>query len=166
MNLILLEPSDFIDDSRVRLQGRRLTHVLQVHRASTGDRLRVGLVNGKLGHGIVQRIDTATLEMLVHLDSDPPEPLPVRLILAVPRPKVLNRTIAAAVSMGIREIDLINSWRVEKSYWNSPRLSEKNLQLQSKLGLEQAGDTMLPTIRLHKLFTPFVREKLPQALRG
>jgi len=166
MNLILLEPSDFIDDNRVRLHGRRLTHVLQVHRASTGNQLRVGLVNGKLGHGIVEHLDAATLEMRVELDREPPMPLRVRLILAVPRPKVLNRTIAAAVSMGIREIDLINSWRVEKSYWDSPKLSEENLELQSKLGLEQAGDTMLPTIRLHKIFTPFVREQLPQALRG
>ena len=166
MNLILLEPSDFVDDHRVRLQGRRLTHVLQVHRASSGDQLRVGLVNGKLGHGIVEKLDPATLEMRVELDREPLPPLQIRLILAVPRPKVLNRTIAAAVSMGIREIDLINSWRVEKSYWDSPKLSEGNLQLQSRLGLEQAGDTMLPTIRLHKLFAPFVREQLPETLKG
>ena len=144
MNLVLLEPSDFIDAHRVRLEGRRLTHVLQVHRASTGDRLRVGLVNGKLGQGGSSASTHRHLEMFVQLDAEPPAPLPIRLILAVPRPKVLNRTIAAAVSMGIREIDIINSWRVEKSYWDSPRLSEENLRLQSKLGLEQAGDTILP----------------------
>src|SRR4030095_13415433 len=83
-----------------------------------------------------------------------------------PRPKILNRTIAAAASMGIREIDLINAWRVEKAYWGSPRVSEKNLRLQSILGLEQAGDTMLPNIRLHKLFTPFVRAQLPSQIAG
>ncbi len=166
MNLILLEPGDFIAEGQVRLLGRRLNHVRDVHRASQGDELRVGLVGGRTGLGRVDRIDDAAVEMTVRLGADPPEPLPLRLILALPRPKVLNRTIAAAVSMGIREIDLINAWRVEKAYWGSPRLSAENLRAQAVFGLEQAGDTSLPVIRQHKLFTPFVRDELPQALCG
>jgi RsmE family RNA methyltransferase len=166
MNLVLLERPDFIDNNRVRLKGRRLAHVLQVHRAAKGDTLRVGLLDGPLGQGVIEQIDSTSLEMAVCLDGDPPAPLPVRLILALPRPKVLNRTIAAAVSMGIREIDLINAWRVEKAYWDSPRLTDENLRLHSILGLEQAGDTMLPSIRRHRLFTPFVREELSTQLTG
>jgi 16S rRNA (uracil1498-N3)-methyltransferase len=166
MNLVLLEPSDFIDRHRVRLEGRRLNHILRIHQAAKGDTLRVGLVDGKIGKGVIEQIDKSALEMVVTLDSDPPTPLPVRLILALPRPKVLNRTIAAAASMGIREIDLINAWRVEKAYWESPRLSDENLRVQSILGLEQAGDTVLPDIRLHKLFKPFVRDALPKQLNG
>jgi 16S rRNA (uracil1498-N3)-methyltransferase len=165
MNLVLLEPSDFMDTNRVQLAGRRLEHVLKVHRAEKGTQLRVGLVNGKLGLGVIERIDSSALEMRVQLDTDPPAALPLRLILALPRPKVLNRTIAAAASMGIREIDIINAWRVEKAYWDSPRLSQENLRLQSIFGLEQACDTMLPSIRLHKLFTPFVREQLPEGVQ-
>jgi 16S rRNA (uracil1498-N3)-methyltransferase len=166
MNLVLLEHSDFIDSHRVRLEGRRLTHVLQVHRAAKGDTLRVGLLDGRIGEGVIEQIDTTRMEMAVNLDADPPAPPRVRLILALPRPKVLNRMIAAAASMGIREIDLINAWRVEKAYWQSPRLSDENLRLQSILGLEQAGDTILPAIRLHRLFTPFVREELPRQIKG
>lgn len=158
MNLILLEAADFASDGHVRLSGRRLEHVRRIHAAAVGDELRVGVVNGRIGRGRVVRIDDSALEMTVVLDSDPPAPLPVRLILALPRPKVLNRTIAAAASMGIREIDLINSWRVEKSYWKSPRLSPENLRAQCLLGLEQGFDTMLPAIRTHRLFAPFVRE--------
>ena len=166
MNLVLLEPSDFIDQNRIRLYGRRLLHVTQVHRATEGKRLRVGLVNGMVGEGRIERIDSTALEMSVELKEDPPQPLPVQLVLALPRPKILNRTIAAAASMGIPEIDIINSWRVEKAYWDSPRLSEDNLRSQSILGLEQAGTTTLPAIRLHKLFTPFVRDKLAQEIPG
>jgi RsmE family RNA methyltransferase len=114
MNLVLLEPTDFISENRVRLQGRRLKHVREVHRAKQGDRLRVGVVNGRIGEGHIERVDDAALEMTINLNSEPPPPLPLRLILALPRPKVLNRTIAAAASMGIREIDLINAWRVER----------------------------------------------------
>ena len=43
MNLILLFQDDFIDNTGVvRLEGRRLKHVLDVHRASIGDELFVG----------------------------------------------------------------------------------------------------------------------------
>jgi RsmE family RNA methyltransferase len=114
----------------------------------------------------VDRVDGDALEMTVQLETEPLDPLPLRLILALPRPKVLNRIIAAAASMGIRDIDLINSWRVEKSYWKSPRLTAENLRMQSILGLEQAGDTMLPTIRLHQLFKPFVRGELSDSVSG
>ncbi len=68
--------------------------------------------------------------------------------------------------MGIPEIDLINSWRVDKSYWMSPLVSEQNLRMQCILGLEQAGDTILPAIRLQRLFAPFVREELPHIIKG
>jgi RsmE family RNA methyltransferase len=166
MNLILLDDPDYSEAGRVRLSDRRLDHIRKIHRAKVGDVLRVGQINGRIGTGRVEKLDGSGLEMSVVLDSAPPEPPPLRLILALPRPKVLNRTIAAAVSMGIREIDLINSWRVEKAYWDSPKLSEENLRQQAILGLEQAGDTVLPTIHLHKLFTPFVREVLPAAIKG
>ena len=166
MNLLLLEPEDFTSEDHVLLAGRRLEHVYRIHRAAAGDELRIGVIGGRTGRGRIGRIDHKSLEMTVRLDAEPPAPLPVKLVLALPRPKVLNRTIAAAVSMGIREIDLINAWRVEKAYWNSPKLSEKNLKLQSILGLEQAGDTILPTIRQHRLFVPFVRGDLAQAVNG
>src|SRR5262245_23777141 len=166
MNLVLLEPDDFIGDGLVRLGGRRLKHIREIHRAAAGDELRVGVVNGKIGLGRIQRIDQNILEMAVQLHEDPPPPLALQLVLALPRPKVLNRTIAAAVSMGVREIDLINAWRVEKAYWKSPRLSADNLRHQCILGLEQSGDTMLPAVRLHRLFTPFVRDELPTRMNG
>jgi 16S rRNA (uracil1498-N3)-methyltransferase len=160
LNYVLLEHEDFVSENRVRLEGRRLRHVLEVLGSTSGDELRVGVIGGRTGRGRVEHVGGDALLMDVRLENEPLEPLPVRLILALPRPKVLNRTIAAAASMGIREIDLINSWRVEKSYWKSPRLTADNLRMQSILGLEQSGDTILPTIRLHSLFVPFVRKEL------
>jgi len=166
MNTILLETEDFFATDRVRLLGRRLRHVREIHQAAEGDELRVGVLNGKLGCGRVERIDQHSLELSVRLDLIPPPPLPLHLILALPRPKVLNRSIAAAASMGIKQIDLINAWRVEKAYWDSPKLSEQNLREQLIFGLEQSGDTILPTIRLQRLFVPFVREELPKEISG
>ncbi|HEY6139615.1 MAG TPA: 16S rRNA (uracil(1498)-N(3))-methyltransferase [Thermoanaerobaculia bacterium] len=165
MNLVLLFEDDFVADGRVRLNGRRRQHVASVHRAAAGDELTVGLCGGRIGRGRVLLVSDDALELEVTLDRDPPPPLDLTLILAVPRPKVLNRVIAAATSMGIKQIHLINAWRVEKSYWSSPRLTEENLRLQSILGLEQARDTVLPSIALHRFFRRFA-EELPLSTRA
>lgn len=166
MNLILLFDEDFVAASRVRLTGRRLRHVTDVHRAAVGEELVAGVANGRVGRGTITRLDAEVLEMDVSLDRDPPASLPLTLILALPRPKVLNRVIAGATSLGIKHIVLINAWRVEKSYWSSPRLSAENLRAQSILGLEQARDTVLPTIETRRLFRPFVENELPTLARG
>ncbi len=166
MNLILLFEDDFVSASRVHLTGRRLQHVRDVHRASVGDELSAGIANGRVGRGMVTRLDGDALEIDLFLDHDPPPPLPLTLILALPRPKVLNRVIAGAASLGIKRIVLINAWRVEKSYWSSPRLSAENLREQAILGLEQAGDTVLPLIDTRRLFRPFVEDELPSLALG
>src|SRR5436190_1508737 len=67
MNLILLFEDDFVSDDEVRLSGRRLEHVMNVHRANAGDELKVGVCGGRIGSGIVTRLDDA-LEMRVTLD--------------------------------------------------------------------------------------------------
>src|SRR5439155_1561269 len=124
------------------------------------------VADGRIGRGTVVRMVSEELELRVELDRDPPPPLPVTLILALPRPKVLNRVIAGATSLGVKRIVLINAWRVEKSYWSTPRLAPDNLRLQSILGLEQARDTILPAITLHRFFRRFVEEELPEVAAG
>jgi len=146
VNLLLLSPEDFISPTRVRISGRRLDEVNRIGATM----LRAGLLGGRMG--TAELVGPGELE--VHLDSDPPPALPLTLILALPRPKVLNRVIAGATSMGIKKIFLINAWRVEKSYWKSPKLD--HLRDQALLGLEQARDTVLPQIELHRFFVPFV----------
>ena len=166
MNLILLSPEDFIAQDRVRLTGRRLAHVQEVHRASVGDHLCVGLLGGAMGSGHLTRLDSECLEMDVILDQPPPPKLPLTLVLALPRPKVLNRVLASATSLGVARIYLVNAWKVEKGYWKSPRMVEENLRLQRVLGLEQAKDTVLPELHLRRLFRPFAEEELPGITSG
>ena len=166
MNLVLLFEDDFIGEGRVRLTGRRLEHVRTVHRARAGDELEVGVLNGRIGRGVVEGIDDSALQMSVTLDRDPPAALDVNLVIAVPRPKVLNRVIAASTSLGVKRMYLINAWRVEKSYWKSPRMSDSNLHMQCVLGLEQARDTVMPSIATRRLFRPFVEDELPAIIAG
>jgi RsmE family RNA methyltransferase len=166
VNLILLYPEDFISEDSVRLEGRRLRHVTDVHKASVGDELRVGLLNGNVGTGSVTALDDMALEMRVRLYEPPPDALPVTLVLALPRPKVLRRVLSSVSSMGVKRIFLINALRVEKSYWQSPVLHPEALRRQLTLGLEQARDTVLPEVLLRSRFRPFVEDELPGIIRG
>ncbi|MCL1833866.1 MAG: 16S rRNA (uracil(1498)-N(3))-methyltransferase, partial [Leptospirales bacterium] len=125
-----------------------------------GDKLKVGVLNGSIGCGTVAEISEKKITLKIDLQNPPPEPLPLKLIIAMPRPKVLNRLIQNAASMGIKEIFIIKTWRVEKSYWDSPALDEINLKNQMITGLEQGRDTILPAIKVKKLFKPFVEDEL------
>ncbi len=162
MNLVLLEKKDFVGDERVVIQGRRFKHLISINKIMKNDRLVCGLLNDKVGTGLITKISNNFLEMKICLDKDPPKPLPLTLILALPRPKMLKRIIENVTSLGIKKIYLINSWRVEKSFWQSPLLKKDQLRKYMILGLEQSRDTILPQIYQKRFFTPFVNKDLPQ----
>ena len=165
MNLIILLPDDFLAPDRVRLSGRRLEHVLRVQRAAVGDTLRVGRLDGPLGEGRVTAIDAGGLEMTVRLERQPPAAAPLRLVLALPRPKALRRVLQCVAAMGVKQIVLLNTWRVEKSFWSSPALAPDAVRHELLLGLEQGGDTILPRVALESRFKPFVEDRLPELAR-
>lgn len=106
------------------------------------------------------------LEMEVRLERAPPPKLPLTLILALPRPKVFKRVLRTASAMGVNRIILINSFRVEKSFWQSPVVSDEGMREQLFIGLEQAKDTMLPEVLLRPLFKPFVEDELSGLIKG
>ncbi|NLE02219.1 MAG: RsmE family RNA methyltransferase, partial [Fibrobacter sp.] len=168
MNLILLFQNDFIDSStnRVRLLDRRKEHILNVYRSKKGDRLRLGIWNGMLGFGTVTDVNHNYVELEIELTEPPPAPLPLTLILALPRPKSLKKCLEIATCMGIKRIFIIESWRVEKSYWTNPVLKEENLNSHIILGLEQAKDTVPPKVEVRKFFKRFVEDEISAIIEG
>ncbi|EWC43279.1 16S rRNA (uracil(1498)-N(3))-methyltransferase [Stutzerimonas stutzeri] len=166
MNLLLLEPADFIADDRVLLRDRRLTHLQQVHRAVVGESLKVGQLGGAMGHGSLLRMAPDEAELQVSFDQPPPAKLPVTLLLALPRPKMLRRVLQTVAAMGVPRLVLLNSYRVEKSFWQTPFLEPAAIREQLVLGLEQARDTVLPEVIIEKRFKPFVEDRLPALAAG
>ncbi|MFC5694128.1 16S rRNA (uracil(1498)-N(3))-methyltransferase [Pseudomonas sp. GCM10022186] len=162
MNLLLLEDADFVAADRARLEGRRLKHLHEVHRAEEGDSLRVGRLGGLMGQGRLLRLEADCAELEVSFDQPPPAKLPITLLLALPRPKMLRRVLQTVASMGVPRLVLLNSYRVEKSFWQTPFLEPAAIREQLILGLEQARDTVLPEVVIEKRFKPFVEDRLPQ----
>jgi len=166
MNLALLFEEDFIAPDRVRLRGRRLDHLKTVLKAGTGHRIPVGRVDGLIGHGEVLSLTDTEAELQVTLNQQPPPALPLTLVLAMPRPKMFRRVLQTCASLGVKDLWLINSYKVEKSFWQTPWLSQDHLRENLTLGLEQAKDTLMPQVHIRKLFKPFVEDELPTLLEG
>ncbi len=166
MNLALLFDEDFIADDRVRLTGRRLAHLHSVLKVNTGDEIPVGRVNGDIGTGEILHLTDAVAELRVRLDRQPPPALPLTLVLAMPRPKMFRRILQTCATLGVKDLWLINSYKVEKSFWQTPWLGDEPLRENLTLGLEQARDTVMPRIQIRKLFKPFVEDELPGLLAG
>jgi len=162
MNLIILFKEDFVSNNKVEIYGRRLNHIIKIHKAKLGDKLKVGILNGMMGKGLITSLEHNKLEMEVELLESPPKPLNVKLILAMPRPKVFNRIIQDITTLGIKEIYIIKTWRVDKSYWSSSVLEDKSIFESMILGLEQGKDTILPEVKIEKLFKPFVEDRVPE----
>jgi RsmE family RNA methyltransferase len=160
MNIVLLNANqDCSRDIWSIEDQRQIKHLNQHLQLKAGDTLKVGVRDGQRYLTEVQSI-TAQQIMLRPIQTESvPNKLPVHLILALPRPKVLRRMIMDAVTLGVERISLIHSYRVDKSYWQSPFLQQ--LDDYVTLGLEQAGDTIVPEIQLYKRFKPFVEDVLP-----
>ncbi|WP_311968633.1 16S rRNA (uracil(1498)-N(3))-methyltransferase [Pseudomonas baltica] len=166
MNLLLLEEADFSAADRVVLRDRRLTHMQQVQRVAVGDSLRVGRIGGLMGRAEVLRLSAGEAELQISLDQPAPAKLPLTMVLALPRPKMLRRVFQTIAAMGVPRLILVNSYRVEKSFWQTPFLEPEAIREQLILGLEQSRDTVLPDVVIEKRFKPFVEDRLPAITDG
>ena len=161
MNLVLVSHSDFVGEQLIRISdARRLQHISEFHQPKPGETLKLGMLNGLMGESKVLSADSHAIELVITLTEQPPKPLPVTLVLALPRPKMLKRSLQTIATLGVKKIYLINSYRVEKSYWQTPLLLPEAIHEQLLLGLEQGCDTQLPEVHLIKRFKPFVEDDL------
>ena len=167
MNIIHLHRDDlWLDQHTVMIRDRRCQHIRRVLRASVGDIIRVGLLGGAQGEGRIQQINAQAVRLHVQLDQSPPHRHRFDIVLALPRPKMLRRIFRTVAEFGVANLYLINSARVEKSYWQSPLLKPNNIAEALQAGMERSRDTLAPVVHQHTLFRPFVEDQLWQICAG
>jgi 16S rRNA (uracil1498-N3)-methyltransferase len=166
LNVLLFEAKEETAPGRVRVGGRRLRHVREILRAKPGDELLVGRLGGRLGRGRIASLAADALELEVTLDRDPPPPHPAALAVALPRPPSVRKLLQQATALGVKRFLFFASARVEKSYWQSSALRPEALHEELTLGLEQAVDTVLPSVERERSFARFARETLPAFAAG
>lgn len=180
MNLILLSEQELASTQIVQdhptskiltLDGRRAEHIIDILNPEPDSTLNAGIINGNIGQLRVRTVDKTTKQLTVEINlanftTPPPKALSTTLIIALPRPKMVRRMMQMASECGVKNIHLINSYRVDKSYWSSPLLAPQAVERTLLLGLEQSVDTQLPQVFLHKRFKPFVEDLLPNIIQG
>jgi RsmE family RNA methyltransferase len=160
MNLLLFDQHER-QGNILKISGRRAEHIVKVLRLGVGETLRVGEVNGCKGTAVIQEVSDKNVTLEIDLTGDPPQSPRVELILALPRPIMLQRILKQATVMGVCRIHLIRSRRVEKSFFHSPVLKPEKIRSLLLEGMEQAMDTMMPEVEIYHRFKPFVEDIVP-----
>ena len=167
MNILLLRPGDnWLDATTVHITDHRADHLRQVLRSVVGELIRVGVVGGQRGDARVEAIDASGVTLRVALNEPPPPRHRFDIVLALPRPKMLRRILRTVAEYGVCNLHLINSARVEKSFWQTPLLSTDKVEEALMAGMERARDTVAPVVHQHRLFRPFVEDQLSTICAG
>lgn len=160
MNVILIEERDRINASLVALTDARADHLLTVLRVTRGQTVRIGLLDGPFGVGTVESVDDGRVTLRCEFESDTPSRPRVDLLLALPRPKVMRRLWAQLAALGVGQIIVTNAERVERHYFDTHVLTEATYRPLLLEGLQQARDTRLPLVSIHRQFRILVEDHL------
>jgi RsmE family RNA methyltransferase len=160
VNLILLEPGDVGAGGDVGLSGGRAAHLRDVIGVSAGQTVRVGVLDGPIGTGVVHTVDGASVHLRCTFEGSAPPRPPVDLLLALPRPKVLRRLWAQLAALGVGQIILTNAERVERNYFDTHVLTPECYRPLLIEGLQQARDTRLPAVSIHRQLKMLVEDHL------
>jgi RsmE family RNA methyltransferase len=160
VNLILLDERDRLGSCHVTLADGRAAHLLNVLRVVPGQTVRVGLLDGPLGVGTVESTDDGRVTLRCVFDADPPSRPRVDVLLALPRPKVMRRLWAQLAALGVGQIILTNAERVERHYFDTHVLGEACYRPLLIEGMQQARDTRLPAVSIHRQIKVLVEDRL------
>lgn len=159
MNLLILKESDRHNDL-YKISGYRFEHLQNILRSETGDIIEVGLLNGNWGTAqIVEFNETRAVLRILELKSPELQKINIDIICALPRPQTLKKVLSTTAAMGVKNIYLIRSEKVEKSYFYSPLLNEENYTKFLIEGLSQGKRTILPKVSIHNRFKRFFEEE-------
>ncbi len=160
MNLLLLDPDEVGEDGDVRLSGMRARHLRTVLKVTFEQRVRVGILDGPRGVGEVRAVGDAGVVLHCVFDSLPPPRPRVDVLLALPRPKVLRRLWSQLAALGVGRILLSNAERVERNYFDTHLLEPSGYRPLLIEGLQQAKDTRVPLVSVHRQFRVLVEDEL------
>jgi 16S rRNA (uracil1498-N3)-methyltransferase len=161
MNLLLFDSNEMTAESTIVLNDRRSKHIIKILGCNPGDTVRAGMINGPVGTGEIISIQNTEVVLRFAVEGREPEQPAVDLILGLVRPIMLKKILAQVASLGVGRIFLINANRVEKSFFGASLLKDEKYRTYLIEGLEQAKDTYLPQVSMHKRFRPFVEDFIP-----
>ena len=167
MNMLLCRNEQLVKLSDTQMQcvvddARRVEHIKNILKLKACDICKVGLVNQGCFNGRINSVSNSQVVVdfeLADMEKAPAK-MPLTLFIAMQRPNTLKKVIHCAITMGVEKICFFGSYKVEKSYWQSSVLQEKNLQFEIDLALEQCKDPIEPEITFCRYFKNFTEDIL------
>jgi len=166
VNLIILDPSEVTGAGDVTLTDARAAHLADVLKVTPGQTVHVGLLDGPRGTAVVTLTDRRRVALRCAFDGDAPQRPRVDLLLALPRPKVMRRLWAQLAALGVGQIILTNAERVERNYFDTHVLTPDCYRPLLVEGLQQARDTRLPAVSIHRQFRVLIEDHLDTLCEG
>lgn len=167
MNMLLCRPEKITRISPDKLRcivddARRIEHICNILKLKENDDCKVGVLNRGCCSGKVTEIakDKVVIDFDTTIYEDAPPKMPLTLFIAMQRPNTLKKVIHCAVTMGVKKICFFGSYKVEKSYWQSSVLQEKNLQFELDLAMEQCKDPFEIELEFCRYFKNFSEDIL------
>jgi 16S rRNA (uracil1498-N3)-methyltransferase len=162
VNLILIDTDEVTGEGELSLSDARAAHLLRVLKVTPGQQVRVGILDGPYGTGSVRSIAGERVDLRCAFEAETPPRPRVDLLLALPRPKVLRRLWAQIAAMGVGRIILTNAERVERNYFDTHVVTPECYRPLLIEGLQQARDTRLPLVSIHRQFKILIEDELDQ----
>ncbi len=161
MNLLLLTPEDHLEGHRYVVRDFRAQHMKDILHVEVGSKLRAGVLNGATGTAHVDSISGEQIEVTITLDSVLPVRPNIDLLLALPRPRSLKKLLPQVTAMGVGNIILTETQRVEKSFFGATFLKPEAHRDMLYEGLMQSKLTFLPTVTVERKLWK-VLEQVPE----
>lgn len=148
MNIILFDAP--FELATMPAASAEATHIRKVLRAVVGTKVFIGFINGLRARAEVLSIsEGGDVELRVIGTEDAPKPLPISLLIGLPRPHTAKRMLFDAASMGVRSLHFFESERSEPSYAQSSLWSTDEWRDRLRLGVEQSFGTHMPEVAMH-----------------
>ena len=163
MNLLILKKSDQQSQNQFIISDHRSDHILNILKLSVGSQLNLGLIDKCTGIGIIEKIDNKKITIIIKESNKEIKALQsIDIICALPRPQTIKKILFIAGMTAIRNIYFIRANRVERSFFQSPLLDEKEYSKHLIEGMSQGKQIFLPQVSFHLKFKPFFEDYLPE----
>lgn len=145
MNLILFDkPFDY---HQLAGEDPRAKHIRQTLRAEIGTLVFLGFANGPRARArVVDLPADGSVALEVTGTEAAPEPLPIHLLVGLPRPHTARKVLFEAACLGVRQIHFFEAEKGEPAYARSRLWTTDEWRDRLRLGAEQSFATHLPGV--------------------
>ena len=164
MNLLLFEEA--FEQTCIDSTDTRAAHLREVLKVELGSLVFVGFVRGRRARAKVTELpDDGSVHLEVLATEAAPPPLPVALLMGLPRPHTAKRLLFETASMGISRIDFFEAEKGEPSYARSSLWQDEAWRERLRLGAEQSFGTHIPEVAMYPDLQTALSAQNPQAAR-